>query len=554
MSTINTTVTHYIYYGSGLTYSSPLTITNTGAVLTTAAGRAAIEGTGGGTLTNDGTIIGSGAAGVGVDIAGSGGTVFNSGFIQGYVRGLYLQGSGYVSNSGTILATGPDANAAAELIGGGTLINTSTIINRASSGDGVRIDATGAAVTNSGLIQGYAEALGMEQAGVVLNMGIIQSSGAAFNADAVFQGLGGGTLTNQGTIITDAAGGNGVLLDFAGGTVINSNLIQAYDYGIEMEAAGLITNSGTILSTGGNGRAAVAMAGGGTLVNQGSIVGRGFAQAGVEITGSGDTVNNSGFIQGEVTGLELSGPGVVINSGIIQSTARGSFFGEADVVMPGGGSFTNTQSGYVNNGVLLNVANDGVGADSTVVNAGTITGGLYVNAELGGSGPIFAGTGTVFDSGTITGSPFAIYFGGTNDLLVLQHGYHLNGLVDAAGTFPHTLELQGSAGAPVTVNFNTNEFRNFGTVGFVSGNGNVGTLALAASTDVPGTIVGFTALGDAIDLQFISDTNHDATAVLNPTSDQLTVTGDNTSVVLQLDPTEDYSAVNFNAVPDAAGS
>ncbi len=205
--------------------------------------------------------------------------------------------------------------------------------------------------------------------------------------------------------------------------------------------------------------------------------------------------------------------------------------------------------------MFLNVANDGVGADGTVVNAGTIKGGLVPNSNNAGTTIEYIGTGTVFDSGTISGDssePFAIYFGGTNALLVLEHGYAFSGVVKAGGTYTHTIELLGSAAAPVTVNFNPGSFTNFGTVGFSPGSSNYGTLALAASADIPGTISGFTALHDVVDLGFISDTLDDATAVLNPLNDQLLVTGDNGSTVLQLATNEVYPL--FRAVPDAAGT
>ena len=57
-----------------------------------------------------------------------------------------------------------------------------------------------------------------------------------------------------------------------------------------------------------------------------------------------------------------------------------------------------------------------------------------------------------------------------------------------------------------------------------------------------------------VDLAFITDTNHDATAILDHATDKLTVTGDNGSVVLQLDFGTDYSGITFQAVPDAAGT
>jgi hypothetical protein len=555
MSIISTTISNNIYYGSGQTYPSPLTITNTGAVISAAAGKAAVKGTGGGTLFNDGTIVASGGSSIGVELSSSG-SVNNTGLIQGSIRGVYIQGGpGYVVNTttGTVLATASGAQSALELTGGGSLSNAGTIINQSSGGDGVRIDNTGGTVVNSGLIQGYAEAVGMEQAGIVLNTGIIRLTGAATGDAAVFQGRGGGTLTNQGTIITGTIGGNGVLLDFAGGSVINSALIQAYDFGISMEAGGFVTNTGIITST-GEGRAGVEVYGAGTVFNGGTIIGSAIAASGIEIIGSGDTVTNAGSIQGYVVGVEMSGPGVIINSGIIHAIGTFRFFGEADVIMPGGGIFSNTARGFVDSGVELNFANDGTGASATAFNAGTIMGGLYLNGETDAGGAVHAGTGTVFDSGTIQGSSMAIYFGGTSALLVLQSGYALHGVVDAAGNYTHTLELMSNPSAPVTVNFNTTEFENFGTVGFAAGSDNAGTLALAAAVDVPGTIVGFTAPHDVIDLQYISDTSNDATAILNPVNDELTVTGDNGSQVLQLDPSEDYSGLTFKATPDAAGT
>jgi hypothetical protein len=553
VSTISTTITNNIYYGSGEPYPSPLTITNTGAVISTTAGKTAVRGSGGGTLINYGGIIASGQDSTGVLIGSPGGSVTNTGDIQGYIRGLYIDGAGYVTNSGTILATGTDAGEGVAAIGGGTVTNTGTIINEGATGDGVQLDAGGGTVSNAGLIQAASEAVGMEQSGYVYNKGIIRSTGT--NGDAVFQGRGGGTLINRGTIITNAAGGNGVLLDYAGGTVNNSGLIQAYDYGVRMEGAGYVANSGTILSTGGNGRAAVQLATGSTLVNTGSIIANQSDQAGVEVLGSG-TVVNSALIEGYFTGLEMSQTGVVINSGVIHSLEPGFIEGQADVMMPYGGTFTNTQAGYINHGVFLNVASDGVGDDSTLVNAGTITGGVVLSSNNSFFGGIeYVGTGTVFDSGTISGDanePFAVYFGGTNALLALEHGYAFSGAVKAGGTYTHTIELLGSAGADVTVNFNPTSFTNFGTVGFASGSGNYGTLALAGSADIPGTISGFTGLHDVVDLGFISDTLDNATAVLNPLADQLTVTGDNGSTVLQLATGETYPP--FQAVPDASGN
>jgi len=354
-------------------------------------------------------------------------------------------------------------------------------------------------------------------------------------------------------------------------TTISKTITSAVHYGIGANygtrayyytAPLTITNTGFI-DFDRNGSAAVLGTGASSLVNDGSIVGAAFAVAGVDITGAGTVINN-GLIQGYFDGLEMAGPGSVTNSGSIVARYESPLSGGGGLIMPGGGTFTNDKSGFVNFGVLLNVNNDGTAANATLINAGTITDGVVVNSNFhynvvtGQVVVDYIGTGTIFDSGTISGGPnsagIAIAMDGSNEVLVLQSGYVLNGPVIVGGTYPHTLELMSNTGAPVTVNFNPNSFRGFGTVGFYPGISNAGTLALATAADRPGTITGFTAPANVIDLKYISDTGHDATAIRNTGNDQLTVTGDSGSTILQLDPAEDYSGLLFEAVPDAAGT
>jgi hypothetical protein len=195
--------------------------------------------------------------------------------------------------------------------------------------------------------------------------------------------------------------------------------------------------------------------------------------------------------------------------------------------------------------------------NATVVDAGTITGGIGLNLNSQSFTPTYYGSGTVFLSGTVSGASFApipILFGGTNALLVLEHGYDINGVAEGIGSkHPHTVELLGSASSPVTVDFSPSRFTNFGTVAFAPGATNDGTLGLAVMADVPGTILHFTGPHDVIDLGFVSDTNNDAIATLNIVTSQLTVTGDGgTSVILQLDPSEIYCGLTF--VTSQAGS
>ncbi len=561
MSTISTTISTNIFYGSGQQYPSPLTITNSGAViLNSNTASVAVQGVGGGSLVNDGTILGSASGNTGVLISGSGGTVNNSGLIQAYLRALYIQGSALVTNTGVIRSTGASAAAAVE-DRGGTLTNSGTIINNANTGDGVRIDAAGATVANSGFIQGYFAGL-LTQPGYVTNSGLGTIVAVGHNAAGVLvNGIGSGTVTNRGTINATASNGTGVnVQSIGGGTVVNYGVINAYSAGINVLQTGVVTNSGTIRSTGANGHAAVQFAAAGTLTNTGSIISTNFAQTGVEIGASG-IVTNTGFIQGYVTSVDLGGAGVVINSGTIASKETPFIAYQANVMLTDGGSVTNTQAGLITNCVFVADGGD-ANVSGTVIDAGTITGGiaLNLNSNFGGGFPVptYYGSGTVFLSGTVSGAsfnPLPITFGGTNALLVLEHGYKINGNVEGIGNkYPHTVELLGSAAAAVTVNFTPTSFINFGTVAFASGTANYGTIALGTSADVPGTIAAFTSPHDVVDLQYISDTNHDATAILDRSTDKLTVTGDNGSTVLQLDSSTDYSAISFEAVPDAAGT
>jgi hypothetical protein len=333
-----------------------------------------------------------------------------------------------------------------------------------------------------------------------------------------------------------------------------------YGPGLKYTSPVVVTNTGLIDVASSRYDSAVYGRGGGSVINHGSIIGSGDFIAGIGVRGSGGTIVNTGLIQGYFSGVNIAGVGVVINSGTIRSNYLNFLGGSSNFGMYGG-SLTNTQSGYINNGVNLNVFSDGVGYNATVVNAGTIDGddtiGVQLNAELAPSGAEYEGTGTIIDSGVISttnNDHIAIYFGGTNALLVLQPGYKIDGLVLTGGNYPHTLELQGSEAAPVTVRFTPVEFENFGTVGFAAGGSNAGTLVLAGTADLPGTIIGFTGLHDVIDLQYISDGGKDATTHFDPATDQLTVDGDNGSTVLQLDPAEDYSGLTFIPMQDAAGT
>jgi Hint domain len=181
---------------------------------------------------------------------------------------------------------------------------------------------------------------------------------------------------------------------------------------------------------------------------------------------------------------------------------------------------------------------DGLG---TITNTGTIAG-------TGGVGVDLAGGGTVVDSGTIVGSNgTAISFGGTgSNLLVLEHGYALNGDVatsTSAGAI-NKLELAGSVGAALTVNYNGLGLTNFQDVLFGSGGDDTLDISNTSGT-LPVTISGLNQTGDIIDLTAIGTNG----TISSQSASEVTVAGSLGSVTVLLDGSD---AAVFQVLSDAA--
>ena len=240
--------------------------------------------------------------------------------------------------------------------------------------------------------------------------------------------------------------------------------------------------------------------GSGTIVNYGTIAGVGTAVPSVELG----------------VGAELGAGGTIVNGAA--NDAGAAIAGSLDGVE-----------------VIADTA--------TVTNFGII-GGTAFGVMLGGGG-------TVVDTGTISGST-AIHFGGTGDnLLVLTPGYKIAGSISALGT-GNTLELLGSATSAVTANFTSLDPAGFQTVAFAPGAGGYATLKITNDAALPGTIAGFIGAGETIDLTALSDASHDASTSFNTATNVLTVTGDNGSVMLQLNPGGSYSGMSWTAGNDGS--
>src|SRR5262249_7869954 len=152
-------------------------------------------------------------------------------------------------------------------------------------------------------------------------------------------------------------------------------------------------------------------------------------------------------------GIFLAAGGSIANYGTIAANEYG-------VLLYGAGTLTNqgtiTAFGA---GIVTNIS-----AKVVIDNAGTITGSA-------GGGIILQAGGTVIDSGTISSTNYdAILFRGTaSNLLILEQGYKLNGIVagsTSAGS-GNPVELLGTSSAnAVTATYSNLSLQNIGTVGF----------------------------------------------------------------------------------------
>ncbi len=535
-----------------------------------------------GTVTNSGTIEATSSAGVGVRLA-AGGSMTNTtgGYILGGYDAVDMSGAVTVVNMGTLVGR---SGTGVALESGGTIINSGTIAGGEIATFGTYHNAAiylyhGGSVTNtqSGYLDGRVHSFFyLESAPTLVNQGRIVST---YGAAVEFNNL--GTVDNSGTI-TDSVS-NGVFLR-RGGSVTNSGTINAYVNGVFLGVAGTVTNSGAI-TTMQNG----ILASGGTVTNTGRIVARlpypgypGYYVGGdgIHLTGTGN-VTNAGTIIAYAQGVYLYRTGTFVNSGTIDASIGVLLFNGGSVI-DSGAIFGSSLGVWLNNGGYVGVAASGtvVGAvhitgtaPGTLINAGTITSAFInsqVAATLSNTGTIGTGAGisaptgtllnsgtiidgvsmsggaqTLIDSGTIIGGSFSgVEFSGVNDLLILRRGYAISGGVqgDISGT--DTLELGGSAGASLTVNYNGLGLTNFEDVLFGSGGYDILKVSNVGGT-LPVTISGFVSNTETIDLTGVGTNG----IISSQSSTLITVTGSLGSETLKLDASDGTS---FTTVSDSA--
>jgi hypothetical protein len=548
-----------------------LSIVNTGSI----SGAVGIKALSGVTLSNTaGTISGS----VGVEVSGGTGSVVNSSVIAGgYGDGVNLGAGGSVTNTAAGYISSHGRYAGISISGGaGVVVNSGTI----SGYQGIYFYTSGIAsqtVIDSGTIVGsggtavtFGDGNDLMQLrpGNLLIQGTVDGGGGANTLEFA---AGPGTLIGegadfinfgQGTVDSGAQwsiGGNvtlgaGIDLTVSGvlsvaGTLENAGSISPVSYaGLQIAAGGYLRNdaSGTIINTTSSEKFNPTVFGvnasGITVVNLGAIEDPA-GDASIYLSGGGTVVNGSAID----TSALISGP-----QGIYAYYAPATITNFGSIVSGVGLGVALIQSGAVTNGAAGSTAaliygNEYgvfmVSGAGTVTNFGKISSDYYAIVMR-------SGDGTVVDSGVITGGRMAISFGGSDNLLVLEDGFTITGAITASG-IGNVVELHGSAGAPVAATYNTLGLSGFQTAAFAPGNGNYATWTITNSTQLPGTIAGFTGIHDAIDLTTLSDINDDAITNFNTLTDVLTVTGDNGSVQLQLD-SEDYTGNAWTAQNDGS--
>lgn len=316
---------------------------NAGSITTTGSGRA-VYFDGAGTIVNRaGSVIA--AAGTtnqsyGVTILGAG-SVTNSGLISAGFTGVALLGGGTLTNQSGGEIRGVNGVLASTLA---SVINAGNATITATTGNAVRMVASGSSLTNAGVISGASIFSGVyfDGTGTVTN----QAGGSISNTASAVQFFGAGSVLNNA------------------GSISNANTNSA----VYFNNSGTVTNqaTGTIASANGYG---VQLAGANSSVaNLGSITAR---LRGVSLDGANSTLTNSGSISG-ATGAVIATGGQVTNAGAITG------LNGAGVRLTGGGSVDNLAGGSVSGtgGAILSV---GSFVDIVTLRDGsTISGGIWL--------------------------------------------------------------------------------------------------------------------------------------------------------------------------------
>lgn len=451
-----------------LTRNTKVTNTSTGQIVGT--GGHGIQLLGGGSVTNDGLIRGTGIPGsTGVFIAGypdridegvTGiGSLVNGagGVIEGGGFGVLLSGGGTIDNAGTIRSlnqqTAPGSSPFGVILSAteGQEGREATLTNSGSISGllGMLVQGTLVSTTieNSGQIRGDAVGMFLNAADGVTTVNNLEGGSITGSAYAIRANT-GTVAINNGANATIAAQVNAIEVVAPGTAIDNAGTIDGGQYGIvTLFQEGLplaigtqITNSGSII---GRNNDAIRLAGGGSVTNSGDI----FGLAGEQTDGismfafpaqsnedfSASVVNSdTGSIYGARFGVILSGGGEVANEGLINS-AGGGIFIQGIAVNSEEGEDRSGQTGTVTNtGSIYGNSADAVGFGSNLSSATLTNSGLI--STVSGAGVLQGSLGDV----TVTNLADGEIYGGTSGVLASSSGtltVDNAGLIRGNGTY-----------------------------------------------------------------------------------------------------------------------
>ena len=417
-------------------------VTNGSATNTTATirgGKAIVSGAGA-TVTNFGSILGTGTAGVGgyLKLGGvmtNGSATDKTALIEATGIGFAIEGaSGTLTNFGTVVVTLPDS-AGLALTGGGVMTNGSASDTTAlirSGAAGCLAEGVAATVNNYGTIEGGYGTLSFTGSAVYLENGGTITNGASKDTSARITGvvataigtvtgtiINFGTLGGLGTEVGAALLGGGVIVN--GSAVDTKALIQAY-----IGAAGggptTIENFGTIIGSLSGGTlaslvGAIYLSGGGSVINGSSVDTKATllgGEVGIHTETIVATVTNFGRIDGDFVGLLMDEGGRVTNGSTADTGA--TIAGTAAGVGIGGANGTVTNFGVILGGALSRY---GVQIESggAVTNGSSTDHGALIKGFIGVDAQ---GATSVTNNATISGDraedSYGVLLGGTSKL------------------------------------------------------------------------------------------------------------------------------------------
>ena len=383
-------------------------------------------------IVNRGTLVGTIAQGIYLERGGRVKNLGHNAVIEGHTQAIYAHhGNTSITNSGSINAS---HGTAVDLANGGTVVNAAS--GRITAPDNaVRANGAPLTLTNYGTLAASTyNGVFFLAGGTVSNLGrAAHITGGAFG---IWDHGGDAGVTNQGTITGMA--NDGIRFDGAGtlnnasrhalvlgstdgvyaaqaASIINQGSIRGYTDGIALPS-GLVDNRhGASISGDSRGIGATG-SGDLTVINAGTIIS---LSKGIYTNSGGLSLTNSGLISADIVAVYGYKFAAVSNAGTIIA-------GNGDGLRSHGlGDITNASSGLISG---YTTAISLAGADSTVVNRGTITtNGAYATAiSLAGNGNTVvnhgiitttnlyakaisvAGTGTVVNSGSIHASTDAV--------------------------------------------------------------------------------------------------------------------------------------------------